>query len=59
MKEAPFRLATQAFARVHGELVCAALATSADFFYGGTTGGIAAAFDLGLFAEGTEAAAIR
>lgn len=41
--EAPFRLATRAFARVHDELVSAALATSADFFYGGTTGGIAAA----------------
>lgn len=43
--EVPFRLATQAFARVHGELVSAALATSADFFYGGTTGGVAAAFE--------------
>ena len=41
--ETPFRLATRAFARVHDELVFAALATSADFFYGGTTGGIAAA----------------
>jgi hypothetical protein len=38
-------LATRAFARVHEELVLAALGTSADFFYGGTTGGIAAAFD--------------
>jgi glycosyltransferase involved in cell wall biosynthesis len=41
--EPSFRLATRAFARVHDELVSAALATSADFFYGGTTGGIAAA----------------
>jgi len=44
-REAPFRLATRAFARVHDELVSAALATSADFFYGGTTGGIAATFE--------------
>ncbi|MGH9388388.1 MAG: glycosyltransferase [Vicinamibacteria bacterium] len=42
-REAPFRLATRAFARVHDELVSGAIATSADFFYGGTTGGIAAA----------------
>ncbi len=44
-REASFRLATRAFARVHDELVSAALATSADFFYGGTTGGIAAAYE--------------
>lgn len=44
-RKAPFRLASLAFARVHDELVSAALATSADFFYGGTTGGIAAAFE--------------
>lgn len=42
-KDVSFRLATRAFARVHDELVKAALATSADFFFGGTTGGIAAA----------------
>jgi hypothetical protein len=40
-----FPLSTGAFARVHDELVSAALGTSADFFYGGTTGGIAAAFE--------------
>jgi len=40
-----FPLATRAFARVHDELVSAALGTSADFFYGGTTGGVAAAFE--------------
>ncbi len=44
-KDVSFPLATRAFARVHEELVSAALATSADFFYGGTTGGIAAAFE--------------
>jgi hypothetical protein len=44
-RNVPFRLATRAFARVGDELVSAALATSADFFYGGTTGGIAAAFE--------------
>jgi len=44
-REAPYRLATRAFARVHEELVSAAFATSADFFYGGTTGGVAAAFE--------------
>ena len=44
-REVPFRLATRAFARVHDELVASALATSADFFYGATTGGIAAAFE--------------
>jgi hypothetical protein len=40
-----FRLATSAFARVHEELADAAVATSADFYYGGTTGGVAAAFE--------------
>jgi glycosyltransferase involved in cell wall biosynthesis len=34
--------AERAYARVHDELVLAALETGADFFYGGTTGGIAA-----------------
>jgi hypothetical protein len=43
-EEVPFRLATRAFTRVHDELAEAAIATGADFFYGGTTGGIAAAF---------------
>jgi hypothetical protein len=38
----PYRVATRAFARVHDELVAAAVATGAEFFYGGTTGGIAA-----------------
>jgi glycosyltransferase involved in cell wall biosynthesis len=42
--EIPFRLATHAFTRVHDELAEAAIATGADFFYGGTTGGVAAAF---------------
>jgi glycosyltransferase involved in cell wall biosynthesis len=42
-KDVSFPLATRAFARVHQELAAAATATSADFFYGGTTGGIAAA----------------
>jgi hypothetical protein len=39
----PLRVATRAHGRVHVELVRAALGTGADFFYGGTTGGIAAA----------------
>jgi glycosyltransferase involved in cell wall biosynthesis len=39
-----FAVATRAFARVHDELVAAAVASEADVFYGGTTGGIAAAF---------------
>jgi len=43
--EVSFPMATLAFARVHDELVSAAIGTSADFFYGGTTGGIAAAFE--------------
>ncbi|MGH9321866.1 MAG: hypothetical protein ACRD3V_18520 [Vicinamibacteria bacterium] len=46
--EVPFGLATKAFARVHDELVFAACATSADFFFGGTTGGIAAAFEAAM-----------
>jgi Glycosyl transferase 4-like domain len=40
----PFAVATRAFARVHDELVARALSSAADFFYGGTTGGIAASF---------------
>lgn len=44
-KDVSFPLATRAFARVHRELVAAALATSADFYYGGTTGGVGAAFE--------------
>ena len=44
-KAVSFRLATSAFARVHEELAGAAVATSADFYYGGTTGGVAAAFE--------------
>lgn len=41
----PFQVATRAFARVHENLVSRALATGADFYYGGTTGGIAAVFE--------------
>ncbi len=44
-KDLTFPLAVRAIARVHEELVSAAVATSADFLYGGTTGGIAAAFE--------------
>lgn len=44
-KRPPYRVATRAFARVHDELVAAAVATGAEFFYGGTTGGIAATFE--------------
>lgn len=39
----PLGLAARAFGRVHPELVRAALAEPADLFYGGTTGGLAAA----------------
>jgi hypothetical protein len=38
----PLVVANRAFARVHDELVAAVRGTGADFFYGGTTGGIAA-----------------
>jgi glycosyltransferase involved in cell wall biosynthesis len=44
-KVVSFPQAVRAFARVHEELASAAAATSADFFYGGTTGGIAATFE--------------
>jgi glycosyltransferase involved in cell wall biosynthesis len=44
-KDVSFPLATRAFGRVHRELVAAALTTSADLYYGGTTGGIGAAFE--------------
>ncbi len=44
-KDVSYRLATRAFTRVHEELTLAALGTWADFYYGGTTGGIAAAFE--------------
>jgi glycosyltransferase involved in cell wall biosynthesis len=40
-----FGLAARAFARVHDEIVARALASDADFFYGGTTGAIAAVFE--------------
>lgn len=36
------RVAASGFGRVHGELLAAALAESADLFYGGTTGALAA-----------------
>ena len=39
---APLALAARAYARVHAELVRAALAEPADVFYGGTTGALAA-----------------
>jgi glycosyltransferase involved in cell wall biosynthesis len=42
-ERAPLGLAARAFGRVHPELVRAALAEPADLFYGGTTGGLAAA----------------
>ncbi len=38
----PLPLAARAYARMHPELVRAALAEPADFFYGGTTGALAA-----------------
>ncbi len=38
----PFRLGVHAYARVHAELVTAALEAPADLFYGGTTGALAA-----------------
>jgi glycosyltransferase involved in cell wall biosynthesis len=42
LSRVPRRVARRAFGRVHDELVRAAGATGADFFYGGTSGGIAA-----------------
>lgn len=41
----PFSVATTALFRVHDELVRAALATNADFFYGGTVGAMGATFE--------------
>ncbi len=40
-----FALAAKALARVHDELVRAAFSTDAEFFYGGTVGGIGATFE--------------
>ncbi len=40
-----FALAARALARVHSELIRAAQSTDADFFYGGTVGGIGATFE--------------
>jgi glycosyltransferase involved in cell wall biosynthesis len=40
-----FSVATAALSRVHDDLVRAALATNADFFYGGTVGALAATFE--------------
>ncbi len=39
---APWWVVTRAYSRAHAEIVDAALAEPADFFYGGTTGGLAA-----------------
>jgi glycosyltransferase involved in cell wall biosynthesis len=39
---APWWVVTRAYSRAHAEIVEAALAEPADFFYGGTTGGLAA-----------------
>ena len=41
----PFAVAARALFRVHDDLVRAALATKADFFYGGTIGAIGATFE--------------
>jgi len=41
----PFRVAAKALFRVHDHLVRAALATKADFFYGGTVGAMGATFE--------------
>ena len=41
----PFSNATKALSRVHDDLVRAALATNAEFFYGGTVGAIGATFE--------------
>jgi len=38
----PYPIGVRAFSRVHDELVRAALSSPADFFYGGTTGALAA-----------------
>ncbi len=41
----PFAVAARALFRVHDDVVRAALATKADFFYGGTIGAIGATFE--------------
>ena len=41
----PFAVAAKSLFRVHDDLVRAALATKADFFYGGTVGAIGATFE--------------
>lgn len=41
----PFPMAAKAICRVYDELVRAALETGADFFYGGTVGGIGVSFE--------------
>jgi hypothetical protein len=37
----PWWAVTRAYSRIHGELTTAALSEAADFYYGGTTGGLA------------------